>query len=162
MSTADLGNRSYGKYASISNGPWKFIGAHLSGFARSGGNVQKGSLIGFVGSTGRSTGPHLHAEFRNQGKAVNPRKVLAFAKGGITGANHLSLVGEAGPEIVKLPAGSKVHSNRQSQSMLSNQPIVIENHIEIGGEVVRVVQTEINQHDIELSRKIRAGHGRRR
>jgi murein DD-endopeptidase MepM/ murein hydrolase activator NlpD len=38
--------------------------------------VSKGQLIGYVGSTGNASGPHLHFEYRIKGKAINPRKVL--------------------------------------------------------------------------------------
>lgn len=51
---------------------------HLNGFApglRKGSRVAQGDTIGFVGSTGWATGPHLHYEFRVSGKAVDPMKV---------------------------------------------------------------------------------------
>jgi murein DD-endopeptidase MepM/ murein hydrolase activator NlpD len=47
--------------------------AHLSRLAvASGQSVKRGQIIGFVGSTGRSTGPHLHYEVRQSDVAVNP------------------------------------------------------------------------------------------
>lgn len=44
---------------------------------RNGGKVEQGSVIGYVGSTGISTGPHLHYEVRVRGKVVNPLSVKA-------------------------------------------------------------------------------------
>ena len=69
----------YGKLVVIrhANGYKTFYG-HLSGFAkgvRKGASVIQGQLIGYVGSTGISTGPHLHFEMRVNDRAVNPRKV---------------------------------------------------------------------------------------
>jgi murein DD-endopeptidase MepM/ murein hydrolase activator NlpD len=52
--------------------------AHLSGFAkgvRAGTRVRQGEPIGFVGSTGFATGPHLHYEFKISGIHQNPMKV---------------------------------------------------------------------------------------
>ncbi len=52
--------------------------AHLSRFAEglaAGRKVSQGETIGYVGSTGYSTGPHLHYEFKLKGDAVNPLKV---------------------------------------------------------------------------------------
>jgi murein DD-endopeptidase MepM/ murein hydrolase activator NlpD len=50
---------------------------HLSRVdVRVGDNIQRGQLVGLVGSTGRSTGPHLHYELRLNDKPINPRILL--------------------------------------------------------------------------------------
>ncbi len=50
---------------------------HLSGFAvTEGQDVRRGDIIGYVGSEGRSTGPHLHYEIRIHDTAVNPHKYM--------------------------------------------------------------------------------------
>jgi murein DD-endopeptidase MepM/ murein hydrolase activator NlpD len=55
--------------------------AHLSRIqVRKGQTVQKGQTVGAVGSTGWSTGPHLHFEFRVNGKHVDPQKVIQQAQ----------------------------------------------------------------------------------
>jgi len=54
--------------------------AHMSGFrAQVGQTVKAGDQIGLIGSTGRSTGPHLHFEVRINDRAVNPRPFLEAA-----------------------------------------------------------------------------------
>lgn len=69
---------SYGNYIQIEHGgELQTRYAHLSGYAVGAGQfVHKGDLIGYVGSTGRSTGPHLHYEVRVAGEAVDPRPYM--------------------------------------------------------------------------------------
>lgn len=65
---------SYGLFVGIEHGAnLETRYAHMSRLAVAEGQwVKKGDIIGYVGSTGRSTGPHLHYEVRIEGVAVNP------------------------------------------------------------------------------------------
>ena len=71
-------NSSYGNYVIIDHGNGiASLYAHMSGFNVSiGQEVSQGSIIGFVGSTGSSTGPHLHFEIRVNGTRVDPMNYL--------------------------------------------------------------------------------------
>ena len=71
-------NSSYGNYIIIDHGNGiASLYAHMSGFNVSiGQEVSQGSVIGFIGSTGSSTGPHLHFEIRVNGTRVNPMNYL--------------------------------------------------------------------------------------
>jgi murein DD-endopeptidase MepM/ murein hydrolase activator NlpD len=68
----------YGKCIEVTHGNGLVTRyAHMSGFrARLGQPVAAGQLIGAIGSTGRSTGPHLHFEVRINDRPVNPRPFL--------------------------------------------------------------------------------------
>ncbi|MGM9530140.1 MAG: M23 family metallopeptidase [Phascolarctobacterium sp.] len=68
----------YGKYIKISHDyGYATAYGHLSSIEISSGDyVSKGQLIGYVGSTGYSTGPHLHFEVLHYGKQVNPRPMM--------------------------------------------------------------------------------------
>ncbi len=79
--TIEIAERSssYGNYVRIRhNTEISTAYAHMSRFAKSirrGGRVDQGDIIGYVGTTGRSTGPHLHYEVLKAGHQVNPRSV---------------------------------------------------------------------------------------
>lgn len=66
--------RGYGYSIVIDHGyGYKTRYAHMSKFnVRKGQNVKRGDVIGFVGNTGTSTGPHLHYEVIKNGKKINP------------------------------------------------------------------------------------------
>ncbi len=71
-----MANGGYGNWIRIDH-PRKLstVYGHLSEFApgiKEGAQVSLGDLIGFVGNTGRSTGPHVHFEILSNGKAVDP------------------------------------------------------------------------------------------
>ena len=72
-------NGGYGNYIRIRHGgEYATAYAHLSRFASGvaeGTRVRQGQVIGYVGSTGRSTGPHLHYEILRRGAQVNPVNV---------------------------------------------------------------------------------------
>lgn len=73
---------SYGNYVKIrhQNGHSTAY-AHLSKYGkniRAGKSVEQGQIIGYVGTTGRSTGPHLHYEVLLGGKHINPMSVKTF------------------------------------------------------------------------------------
>lgn len=70
---------SYGNYIVLDHGNGKStLYAHCSGLAVSSGqSVSKGQVIGYVGSTGYSTGNHLHFEFRINGQKVNPANYVS-------------------------------------------------------------------------------------
>ena len=69
--------KSYGKYIRIRhNGNYKTAYAHLMKTKkRKFQKVSQGDVIGYVGSTGRSTGPHLHYEVLFAGRQVNPMRI---------------------------------------------------------------------------------------
>ena len=78
---------AYGKCVVIlHDSGYQTLYAHVSGFAdgiHSGAWVRQGQLVGYVGSTGRSTGPHLHFEVRVGGTQVDPASVSLPADNGV-------------------------------------------------------------------------------
>lgn len=86
----DIGYRSgYGNFILVRHrAGLETAYAHMSRFARGvrkGDTVNQGDVIAYVGSTGRSTGPHLHFEVRVDGQQINPMKVNMQAGSRLSG-----------------------------------------------------------------------------
>lgn len=79
----------YGLFVSIEHGgDLQTRYGHMSRLnVADGQRVKKGEIIGFVGSTGRSTGPHLHYEVRVKGQAVNPVPYMQSATVAVAGTD---------------------------------------------------------------------------
>lgn len=74
-------NGGYGNYVEIDHGNgYRTVYAHMQNYlVKKGESVQQGQIIGQVGSSGRSTGPHLHYEVRLHSTPVNPTKFMKVA-----------------------------------------------------------------------------------
>jgi murein DD-endopeptidase MepM/ murein hydrolase activator NlpD len=70
----DMGHRGYGNCIVINHGfGYQSLYGHMYRMkARPGQLVKRGELIGYVGNTGLSSGPHLHYEVIKNGKKINP------------------------------------------------------------------------------------------
>ena len=102
-------NGGYGNYIRIRhNNEYKTAYAHLLGFKKgisTGIRVNQGNVIGYVGSSGRSTGPHLHYEIIYQNKQINP---LAL----------------------KLPSGKKL-KGKELERFISEMKTIYANHLNL-------------------------------
>ncbi len=79
----------YGNYVKIDHGGGIATAyGHMARYApgiRPGARVHQGQVVGFVGSTGMSTGPHLHYELHQKGRPVNPLTARASQRAGLAG-----------------------------------------------------------------------------
>ena len=89
-------NRGHGNYVKLRhNGSYETLYAHMSKFAKGvnvGTTVRQGQTIGYVGSTGLSTGPHLHYEIIKNGVHVNPMTVKLPAISNLDVANKKKFI----------------------------------------------------------------------
>ncbi len=100
-------NGGYGKYIRIRhNNGYKTAYAHLNNFKKGiskGVRVNQGDVIGYVGNTGNSTGPHLHYEIIYKGKHINPMEL-------------------------KLPSG-KILEGLELKRFQKNSKVILSNHL---------------------------------
>ena len=87
---ADNTASGFGNHIVIRHGyGYETLYGHLSKYkCRAGQRVKRGDIIGYVGSTGRSEGPHLHYEVHKGGKVVNP---LNFYYGNISAVEYIAI-----------------------------------------------------------------------
>jgi len=110
----------YGKAIMIrhSNG-LKSLYAHLSSYSKKikiGSWVKQGTFIGRVGTTGRSTGPHLHFGLYKNGRAIDPLKVISITKTKLTGNKRKTFM-----KVVK-----KLTQELDNKNQTRNLPLKLE------------------------------------
>jgi murein DD-endopeptidase MepM/ murein hydrolase activator NlpD len=118
----DLAGRhgTYGNTIVLKHGPkYKTLYAHMSRLAagiRAGSRVNQGQVIGYVGTTGRSTGPHLHYEVRVNDRPLNPSAIKAAGGKQLAGRdlqNFRLLKNKVVAMMQQAPASTQLASARQ-------------------------------------------------
>ncbi len=112
----------YGNTVIINHGNgYKTLYAHQNGFRKGlkrGQRVKKGHHIGYVGSTGLSSGPHLHLGLYKNGKAVDPLKVIRKPKTrGLTVKHRATFLANA-KEVIKVFQSEMKNENRKQATKL--------------------------------------------
>lgn len=94
---ADNRSSGYGKHIRIDHGfGYVSLYAHLSKYkVRRGQKVKRGDIIGYVGNSGRSVGPHLHYEILKDNKKINP---LNFYYGNLSAQEYEALLTQSNQE----------------------------------------------------------------
>lgn len=96
----------YGNTVVIQHGQrYRTLYAHMKGFAkgiRNGSHVTQGQIIGYVGTTGLSTGPHLHYEFQVNGTHVDPLSQKLPMADPIAGAERKRFLQQSQPLLARM------------------------------------------------------------
>lgn len=122
----------YGNVVRTKAGAFQHMYAHLQKrLASVGQNVNKGQLIGEMGSTGNSTGPHVHYEVRQNGKAVDPMKSIQGAVGGTGGVERWRSTVMQALAMNKLPVNEAYISAwlRQIKTESGGDPLAVQGNI---------------------------------
>ena len=79
------GNGGYGNYVILNHGTLECLYGHLDKITvRENEHIPAGTVVGISGSSGKSTGPHLHIRLQKNGKSINPEPFVAYLNGYIT------------------------------------------------------------------------------
>jgi len=107
---------NYGRTVKISHADsFETLYAHMSRFSDGmgpGSRVKKGDLIGYIGSTGRSTGPHLHFSVIVNGQFVDPAPYISEKGGNSVLVNESLVAYRQWQQEIRKAAGAKDDNNR--------------------------------------------------
>lgn len=95
----------YGRAVELDHGRgYTTLYAHMSRFGKykAGQRIPQGSVIGYVGSSGMSTGPHLHYEFRVNGVHRNPLSITMPPAEPLSGAQLAAFRAQTGPALARI------------------------------------------------------------
>lgn len=152
--------RSYGRYIVIDHGGKSTLYAHLSQrYAKAGQRVGAGAMIGLSGSTGNSTGPHLHFETRGPGgfPGFNPKSIIPGLKvGGYTLNDGLAML-HRNETVLTAPLSEKLKSGiqkiDQGTSNEYNVNVTFTGPVNSEIDVEKAVTRALQKRESKLGRK---------
>lgn len=119
----------YGNFIKIRhNSEYETAYGHMHKFAsgmRPGVKVKKGQIIGYVGSTGRSTGPHLHFEILRKGQRIDPLKAKVATGNDLTG-NQLVEFKRIVKKVDNIKATELVATEKKKEEVEAKKAVEVE------------------------------------
>ncbi|GAB3884605.1 phage tail tape measure protein [Terrabacter terrigena] len=155
----DPGGFGYHVRTIDADGNMTILGHMTREIVKVGQRVTKGQFIGYSGSTGRSSGPHVHMERRHPGFGLGTAYpflsgVRGFARGGRNIPAGWALVGEGGPELAYLGRGSAVLPAPTAREVMGGG-IHIEQANFYGVQDVKTLARELEDYSNQNGRGIR-------
>ena len=135
----------YGNYVKIRhNSEYETAYGHMQRFAsgiRPGVSVRKGQIIGYVGNTGRSTGPHLHFEILRHGQRINPLKA-AVATGNDLGGRQLA---DFKRQVAQINASQEKIAKKEHKPLViaKAEPPALKMTVAQNAELIRMAQKDL-------------------
>ena len=135
----------YGNYVKIRhNSEYETAYGHMQRFAsgiRPGVSVRKGQIIGYVGNTGRSTGPHLHFEILRHGQRINPLKA-AVATGNDLGGRQLA---DFKRHVAQINASQEKIAKKEHKPLViaKAEPPALKMTVAQNAELIRMAQKDL-------------------